>query len=100
MTSTASHFGFIYTIFGLGASHMGLWAGPEEKACPARPMGSSLRPNHCDHWQAALHCGHDKVVEMVLDAGANVNTQGGRDGNALQGASHRGHSHHKRSVTN
>jgi hypothetical protein len=50
MTNTASYYGFIYTIFGLGASHMGLWAGPEEKACPARPMGSSLRPNNCDHW--------------------------------------------------
>jgi hypothetical protein len=49
VTSTASHYGFIYTIFGLGASHMGLRAGPEEKACPARPMGSSLRPNNCDH---------------------------------------------------
>ena len=49
MTSTASYYGFIYTIFGLGASHMGLWAGPEEKACPAQPMGSSLRPNNCDH---------------------------------------------------
>jgi hypothetical protein len=24
MTPTASHYGFIYTIFGLGASHMGL----------------------------------------------------------------------------
>jgi hypothetical protein len=49
MANTTSYYGFIYTIFGLGASHMGLWAGPEEKACPARPMGSSLRPNNCDH---------------------------------------------------
>ena len=49
MTSMESYYGFIYTIFGLGASHMGLERGPEEKACLARPMGSSLRPNNCDH---------------------------------------------------
>src|SRR3981189_642922 len=29
---------------------MGLWAGPEEKACPTRPMGSSPRPVSSDHW--------------------------------------------------
>ena len=29
---------------------MGLYRGPEEKACPAQLMGSGLRPNNCDHW--------------------------------------------------
>ena len=43
MTSTESYYGFIYAIFGLGAS------GPKEKACLARLMGSNLRPNLCDH---------------------------------------------------
>ena len=41
--------GFIYTIFGLGASHMGFWAGLEEIACPTQPMGSSPRPVYEDH---------------------------------------------------
>jgi len=62
VTLMGSHHGFINT-FGLGASHMGFWAGLKEKACPAasrsitncmhtcllratcptRPMGSSPR---------------------------------------------------------
>jgi hypothetical protein len=61
VTSTASYYGFIYTIFGLGSSHMGLWAGPEEKACLARHMGSSLRPNNCDH------CLEDKRIPEGQD---------------------------------
>jgi hypothetical protein len=39
----------VITIFGLGASHMGR---PMGKACLARPMGSSLRPDDCDHCRA------------------------------------------------
>ena len=42
--SEGSDRGFIYTIFGLGASHMGIWAGLLGKACPARPMGFGPRP--------------------------------------------------------
>ena len=41
--------GFIYTTFGLGASHTGFWAGLSGKACLAWPMGSSLRPMSEEH---------------------------------------------------
>ncbi|KAJ5155715.1 hypothetical protein N7492_008518 [Penicillium capsulatum] len=41
--------------------------------------------------QAASNRGHDKVVEMLLDRGADVNAQGGFYGNALQAASLNGH---------
>jgi ankyrin repeat protein len=41
--------------------------------------------------QAASHTGHEAVVKLLLDKGANVNAQGGRYGNALQAASHTGH---------
>jgi ankyrin repeat protein len=40
--------------------------------------------------QAALFGGHDKVMQMLMDAGADVNAQGGTFGNALQAASYRG----------
>ena len=42
----------------------------------------------------AMHCkrhhvgGHEKVVQMLLDARADVNAQGGYYGNALQAASY------------
>jgi ankyrin repeat protein len=35
--------------------------------------------------------GHEEVVRLLLDKGAEVNAQGGRYGNALQAASDRGH---------
>jgi hypothetical protein len=44
-----SHRGFIYIIFGLGASQMGFWAGLGEIACPTRHMCSSPRPVYEDH---------------------------------------------------
>jgi len=37
--------------------------------------------------QAVSVDGHEKVVQMLLDARADVNAQGGRYGNALQAAS-------------
>ena len=37
--------------------------------------------------QAASVSGHEKVVQMLLDQGADVNAQGGEYGNALQAAS-------------
>ena len=54
MTSTESYYGFIYIIFGLGSSHMGLQRGPEEKACLARahglePAALQLRPLRFQH---------------------------------------------------
>src|SRR5271154_3836132 len=48
--SMESYYGFLYTVLGVGASHMGLQRGPEEKACRGQPMGPSLRPNKGDHW--------------------------------------------------
>jgi ankyrin repeat domain-containing protein 50 len=41
--------------------------------------------------QAASYEGHEKVVELLLDKGADVNAQGGKYDNALQAASHQGH---------
>ena len=41
------------------------------------------------YWASEL--GHDKIVQMLLDRGADVNTQGRRYGNALQAASYGGH---------
>jgi ankyrin repeat protein len=41
--------------------------------------------------QAASSEGHEKVVQILLDQGADVNAQGGRYGNALQAASSGGH---------
>ena len=35
--------------------------------------------------------GHKKIVQMLLDKGADVNTQGGLYGNTLQAASKGGH---------
>jgi len=41
--------------------------------------------------QAASSRGHETVVRLLLDAGANVNAQGELYGNALQAASNEGH---------
>ena len=48
MTSTESYYGFIYTVFGLGASHMGL-ARARGKSLPGpahglEPAAQQLRP--------------------------------------------------------
>jgi hypothetical protein len=37
--------------------------------------------------QAASVGGHERVVQMLLEAGTNVNAQGGEYGNALQAVS-------------
>ncbi|KIX01605.1 uncharacterized protein Z518_09331 [Rhinocladiella mackenziei CBS 650.93] len=39
----------------------------------------------------ASQFGHEKVMQMLLDRGAEINAQGGGYGNALQAASHGGH---------
>ncbi len=39
---------------------------------------------------AASFGGHEKIVQMLLEKGADVNVQGGHYGNALQAASYRG----------
>ncbi|KAK4119594.1 hypothetical protein N657DRAFT_537577, partial [Parathielavia appendiculata] len=41
--------------------------------------------------QAASARGHQEIVKLLLDKGAEVNKQGGYYGNALQAASARGH---------
>ena len=46
---------------------------------------------HGNALRAASYQGHDKVVEILIDKGANVNLQGGIYGNALQVASYKGH---------
>ena len=45
-------------------------------------------------WQrttGGTYSGHEKVVQMLLDKGADVHVQGGRYGSALQMASAGGH---------
>jgi len=39
----------------------------------------------------ASECGHEKVIQMLVDTGADVNAQGGYYCNALYAASARGH---------
>jgi ankyrin repeat protein len=41
--------------------------------------------------QAASYQGHERVVQLLLEKGADVNVQGGYNGSALQAASYRGH---------
>lgn len=49
-------------------------------------------PCTCDMaLQAASYEGHEKMVQMLLDAGADLNAQGGEYGNALRAASLDGH---------
>lgn len=45
----------------------------------------------CNALQAASLGGHDQVMQMLLDKGADINVQGGRYGNALQTASSEGY---------
>lgn len=41
--------------------------------------------------QAASEGGHEKVVQMLLDAKADINAEGGHYSNALQAALEEGH---------
>ena len=41
--------------------------------------------------QAALAVGHEPIVRLLLEKGANINAQGGGYGNALQAALAIGH---------
>ena len=61
-----SYHGFIYTVFGLGPSHTGLQCRPREKACLARSIGSSPRPNHEDH------CTQTDNSSFILECALNA----------------------------
>lgn len=41
--------------------------------------------------QSASYRGHEKIVQLLLEKGANVNAQGRQYGNPLQAASYGGH---------
>ena len=41
--------------------------------------------------EAASYRGHEAIVGLLVEKGADVNAQGGRYGNALQAASYSGH---------
>ena len=49
------------------------------------------RSDHGSALQTASYMGHEKIVEMLIEHGANVNAQVGEYGNALHAASARGH---------
>jgi len=57
-------------------------------------METNINLKNCQS-QTALYLaaqeGHDEVVRLLLEKGADVNTQGGWSGNALQGAAYGGH---------
>ena len=74
MTLMGSDHGFIYTILGLGASHVGFWPGLKGKACPVASMprfdcyspvctGSAMQ--RCCAQQTGMH---KLVVEALLIA--------------------------------
>jgi ankyrin repeat protein len=54
-------------------------------------MGFSHRITSMPHLTIVSSLGHNEVVKMLLDKGADVNAQGGDYGNALQAASARGY---------
>ena len=54
-------------------------------------MSTPKEDDYGNALQAASFGGHEKVVQMLLDQGADVNAQGGEYGNALQAASVKGH---------
>ena len=52
---------------------------------------TSLTRQGRDYGGAAPHGGHDKIVELLLSKGADVNAQGGKHSSVLQAASFKGH---------
>ena len=51
----------------------------------------SLKMEYGDALQAASERGHEKMVRLLLEEGADINAQDGEYGNALQAASYGGH---------
>jgi ankyrin repeat protein len=52
---------------------------------------SMHREDYGNALQAASSGGHEAIVKLLLEKGADVNAQGGDYGNALQAASSEGH---------
>lgn len=52
---------------------------------------STHESHNCTSLQAASLCGSLQVVDLLIDAGANVNTELGEYGTALQAAARKGH---------
>jgi hypothetical protein len=59
--------------------------------CTITYINSKLAKVKIGILQSYLVFGHEAVVKMLLNKGAEINAQGGRYGNALQAASSRGH---------
>jgi ankyrin repeat domain-containing protein 50 len=56
-----------------------------------KKITNAIKGFHGTALQAAVFKGHSQIVQLLLDEGADINTQGGTYGNALQAASLRGH---------
>ncbi|KAL8701797.1 MAG: hypothetical protein Q9201_004711 [Fulgogasparrea decipioides] len=65
------------------------------ESCLTTSGGQSIIGRHGRNYGTTLHAasagGHNKIVEMLLDKGADINAQGGEYGNALQAAITEGH---------
>jgi len=68
-----------------------LWQHPIQTLREASSLAAPQGGHYGNALQAASSGGHDKVVRMLMDVGADVNAQGERYGNALQAASSKGH---------
>ncbi len=80
----------------LGAEHPDTLTSIANLASTYRNQGQwkeaeELQVQVMDALQAASYRGHDQVMQMLLDKGADINAQGGEYGNALQAASYGGH---------
>ena len=75
------------------ACAFGLLKFMKEHALPIIELNRSRRvgSNKYTFLLIAAEEGHDQLIQLLLDQGANVNAQGGEYGNALQAASYRGH---------
>ena len=57
----------------------------------AAVLNSTHGRHNCTPLQAASLCGSLQVVKLLIDAGANVNSEPGECGNALQAVARKGH---------
>jgi ankyrin repeat protein len=54
-------------------------------------MSTRRAGNMAIRYRAASHRGHDQIVQLLLEAGADINAQCGCHGSALQAAIVKGH---------